>query len=96
MNKDHGCEEESDKECDNMLQVRIDCYNSLQMELNGHRSGPKFSLDILKNTKTKHGKRSKYLYNFKKLYLDGIHPSELLSRLWLIRIRKFILSTIGE
>jgi len=50
---------------------------------------PKFTLDLLKNTKT--GTRSRYYLNFNALYLDGIHPGEIISKLWFLKMKKLAL-----
>ena len=56
-------------------------------------STPKFSMDLLKNTTTNKGKRSRYYYNY-HLYTDGIHPSDDLAKLWLLRIKKTDLNSL--
>jgi hypothetical protein len=96
-NKSKGRDDSSDKENDKVLEERIDRFNLIQFELSYNTSrGPKFSLDLLKNTKTKQGKRNKYFNNFKDLYTDGIHPSADISKLWLLRIKQFALNIISE
>jgi hypothetical protein len=81
------CEEHYDQ----VLHQLLSSFNSKIDELNGQYS-PKFSLDLEKNTKTKHGKKSKYFFNFKDLYIDGIHPGPALSELWLKKMKKLVAS----
>jgi len=45
---------------------------------------------LLKNTNTNKGNRSIY-YNY-NLYTDGVHPSDDLAKLWLLRIKKAVLN----
>ena len=52
---------------------------------------PKLSMDLLKNTKTEQGLHSRYFFNIKNLYNDGIYPCETLSKLWLRRLQKFVI-----
>lgn len=86
-NGSHNLEVQESDGSDGDLEGSVKSLNEVIDEINNFYT-PKFSLDILRNTKTRHGQHSRYFYNFKDLYLDGIHPGPQLSKLWLLRIRK--------
>ena len=80
---------------DLVLAKQIDQVNQIISELNKGLEGhsPKFSLDLTRPTKGHRGKKSKYKvqrarshYNFNNVYIDGLHPNPLLSKLWYHRI----------
>ena len=77
---------------DVLLQEKIEQFNIAVHAKNGDSfKTPKLSMDLLKNTKTKQGLHSRYFFNIKNLYNDGIHPCETLSKLWLRRLQKFVI-----
>ena len=86
-NESHGLDLQERDGSDDQLETAVKNFNEVIDSLNNCYT-PKFSLDLLKNTKTKHGRQSRYYFNFKDLYLDGIHPGPEVSKLWLLRIRK--------
>ena len=86
-NNKHGCEGDG-KEEDKVLESFIEEFNSEVDAINSFYT-PKFTLDLLKNTKT--GTRSRYYLNFNALYLDGIHPGEIISKLWFLKMKKLAL-----
>jgi hypothetical protein len=53
---------------------------------------PNFSMDLLKNTKRKQGRRSNYIYKFQDIYKDGVHPIDILAELWLRKIQKIVIA----
>lgn len=76
------------KEQDNILLDIIHQLNQIiQHKNNIHsvRPSPRFELDVTRNRKSHHGRQSQYYVNF-SLYIDGIHPSPTLSRLWMRKI----------
>jgi hypothetical protein len=63
-------------------------------KLNARTDGPKFSFDLLKCSRVRTGRnkrklKSKYTFNMKDLYNDGIHPNPLLAHLWLRVLTSF-------
>jgi len=74
------------------LEELIQIFNEIVDEKND-MSPPKFSMVLLKNTKTDKGKRSRYYYNY-NLFTNAIHPSDYLAKLWLLRIKKTVLNSL--
>jgi len=82
---------ESFHEDDIILQDKIrDTENDKIIDLNPNFAGPNFSLDLMRNTTVNKGRRSKYNFMFKDLYIDGIHPCPILSTVWLRKIQKIV------
>ncbi|CAC5389593.1 unnamed protein product [Mytilus coruscus] len=81
---------ESFHDDDSILQDKIQDLNDKLVDLNTNFPGSNFSLDLIKNTKVNKGRRSKYVFMFKDLYTDGIHPCPTLSMVWLRKIQKIV------
>ena len=71
-------------EPDKKLGTYVDYYNQ-QIKLINSWTTPRFSQDDIASSKGRHRSTVRYTKNW-KLYSDGIHPSRLLSRLWLFRL----------
>ena len=70
--------------CDKSLYNRICMVNDYIRAVNGNVATPKFMLDVERSHK-KHNKKRRYAINY-SLFIDGIHPSYILSRCWMKRI----------
>jgi len=86
----HGVSQPHDKEKDDQIKSLIDVVNGVIDQINeraGNRS-PKFNVDIEKTYKHKN-QCTKYATNW-SLFRDGIHPGDLLAKVWLRNICKEI------
>ncbi|CAC5359332.1 unnamed protein product [Mytilus coruscus] len=95
-NDKQGHTDSGSNEDDHLLAEKIDQLNEELISLNAADTGPKFSLDILKSSRVRRGRdrstmRTKYSYNFKDLYKDGIHPINLLAEVWLRKLQQLVL-----
>lgn len=74
------------------LESQINIVNRFIRETNLilHKHSPKFSLD-LQNCRKGSTSVSRFSYKFNAFYLDGVHPSQKLSKLWLLRIVSLII-----
>lgn len=79
------------KDDDTVLQQKVESFNTEVLSLNEVHT-PNFSRDLLKNTKRRRPRSvsSSYILKFKDLYIDGIHPCPLLSKVWLRKIQKIV------
>ena len=82
---------DSFKDDDEALIGKIGNLNDEIDSINSTRSPP-FSLDLLRASKVRRGWsqnriQTKYAYNFKDLYKDGIHPIDTLAKLWLRKLQ---------
>lgn len=70
------------------LEEQINTVNSFIRETNLilRKHSPKFSCDLQNSRKCRQMRNSRFTYKFNAFYLDGIHPTSLLSKLWLLRI----------
>jgi len=74
---------DGDYDCnDRQLENLIHICNEILDEKNG-MSTPTFFMDLLKNTNTNKGTRSRFYYKY-NLYTNGIHPNDHLAKLWLL------------
>ena len=88
--KEHG-DPRQFKNDDVTLVSKIKWLNSFFHAMNGEANKtPKISEDLNKNTKNKKG-HSRYFYNYKELTTDGIHPVDILAKLWLKKFQKIVL-----
>lgn len=83
-------------EDDEKLFEKIDQLNNELDSLNADISGPRFSLDLYKNTRVRRGRernsiKTKSFYNFGNLYTDGIHPIPLLAEVWLRKLQQIVI-----
>jgi hypothetical protein len=74
-----------------LLKQRFEILKNEFSKLNAGTDGPKFSLDLLNCSRVRTGRnkrtlKSKYTFNMKDLYNDGIHPSPPLAHVWLRKI----------
>jgi hypothetical protein len=81
---------------DKTLETKVEILNNEFSKLNAGTDGPKFSLDLLncsrvRTVRNKRKLKSKYIFNMKDLYNDGIHPNPLLAHLWLRKIQEIVL-----
>lgn len=78
-------------EDDIILKQQIDEVNHYIEESNRlfHAISPKFSEDLLKSKRRSPFSHTKHKYDF-SLYRDGIHPVNILAKLWLVRITKLV------
>ena len=70
------------------LESAITILNTIIRDINGNQIVPRLALDITYSTKKK-GKAPKYYRNY-SLLRDGVHPTDQLTRLWFLRIRRMI------
>ncbi|CAC5379859.1 unnamed protein product [Mytilus coruscus] len=70
------------------LEEQINTANSFIRETNLilRKHSPKFSCDLQNSRKCSQMRNSRFSYKFNAFDLDGIHPTSLLSKLWLLRI----------
>ena len=71
-------------EPDKKLGTYVDYYNQ-QIKLINSWTTPRFSQHVIASSKGRHRSTVRNTKNW-NLYSDGIHPSRLLSRLWLFRL----------
>ena len=71
-------------EPDKKLGTYVEYYNQ-QIKLVNSWTTPRFSQDVIASSKGRHRSTVGYTKNW-NLHSDGIHPSRLLSRLWLFRL----------
>jgi hypothetical protein len=62
------------------LTTKVEILNNEFSKLNARTDGPKFSFDLLKCSRVRTGRnkrklKSKYTFNMKDLYNDGIHSN---------------------
>ena len=79
---------------DVILNKNISIVNNYIADLNRVLNvtvSPRFSEDLQKSKK-KPGSTTKYFYTY-DMYIDGIHPSPLLAKLWLTRLCKLVHDT---
>jgi len=86
---------DSFKDDDEALFGKIGNLNDEIDSINSTRSPP-FSLDLLRASKVRRGRsqnriQTKYAYNFKDLYKDGIHPIDTLAKLWLRKLQQIVI-----
>ena len=86
---------DSFKDDDEALIGKIGNLNDEIDSINSTRSPP-FSLDLLRASKVRRGRsqnriQTKYAYNFKDLYKDGIHPIDTLAKLWLRKLQQIVI-----
>ena len=79
-----------------LLKPKVEILNNEFSKLNAGTDGPKFSFELLKYSRVRTGRnkrklKSKYTFNIKDLYNDGIHPNPLLAHLWLRKIQEIVL-----
>ena len=83
--------DKSEEASNHDINQQIDAVNSLIRTFNQENSGissPRFGLDLEIERKNKN-KTARKSFNF-KLYLDGVHPSSELSKLWMLRILRCV------
>ena len=86
-NRKKGCNNISVYQtADKELESVIDFYNQEIKTLN-IKPTPRLSQDIIRSSKPKKAKNVKYTKNY-SLYLDGVHPNNQLSKLWLHKLLK--------
>jgi hypothetical protein len=72
---------------DEQLHEQLEILNQDISHLNA-TTVPNLSMDLLKNTKRKQGRRSNYIYKFQDLYKDAVHPIDIMAELCLEKSRK--------
>lgn len=94
-NLKHGRDWDNYKAKDVILNKNISIVNNYIADLNRVLNvtvSPRFSEDLQKSKKKKPGSTTKYFYTY-DMYIDGIHPSPLLAKLWLTRLCKLVHDT---
>lgn len=87
-----GYKSDSDERDDRTLAQQIDDVNMFIEDTNRllHAYSPKFSQDLQKSRSCrKRGRTPTYTVNY-ALYRDGLHPIDLLAKLWLIRLTHLV------
>ena len=84
----HSCRGDEYIADDVKLTNLIKTFNRRLCELNGGIELPKITQDMIRSSKPKNRSKTKYKVNW-TLYTDGIHPCDLLAKLWLYRLYSF-------
>lgn len=77
---------------DKTLNRQVEEVNKFVRDTNRilHKNSPKFSLDLAGTRAGREEREIRFYYRFQALYIDGVHPCPVLSRLWLLQLVKLM------